>query len=235
MGSSYFYLEFLLAWLDVLKGAGYKNPAIFALEYSLVPDGVFPAQLEQAIAGYQFVLSRVGDSSRICLSGDSAGGTLILSLLLRYGDAQEWGNNRPRLAALISPWITIVSQANRDTRSDYLNAENLHSYAQQYVGDAVTLDDPIASPGMCSDDSWWLRASPTEGFVCVYGSEEVFSPEIRRWVQMIRRAGCACDALEEHDAVHVWPVVSLFTCSSQSDRLKGLVQITNLIRQKMWL
>ena len=42
MGSSYFYLEFLISWLTLLRQRGFKYPAIFALEYSLVPDQVFP-------------------------------------------------------------------------------------------------------------------------------------------------------------------------------------------------
>jgi hypothetical protein len=64
MGSSYFYLEFLLSWLSLLCEAGYSNPAIFALEYTLVPDASFPTQLCDTIAGYRHVLSvarRPGD------------------------------------------------------------------------------------------------------------------------------------------------------------------------------
>lgn len=85
MGSSYFYLEFLLAWVSLLKLAGYRTPALFALEYSLVPDAIHPTQLQQTIAGYEHVYSIIGDASRICVGGDSAGATLILSLLLSIG------------------------------------------------------------------------------------------------------------------------------------------------------
>lgn len=86
MGSSYFYLEFLLSWLDLLKKAGYENPSIFALEYTLVPDDSFPKQLEEAIAGYEHVLSMVGDPGKVCVSGDSAGATIIISLLLHLAN-----------------------------------------------------------------------------------------------------------------------------------------------------
>ncbi|MCJ1337313.1 hypothetical protein MMC09_002595 [Bachmanniomyces sp. S44760] len=86
MGSSYFYLEFLLAWLSLLKTvAGYKNPAIFALEYTLVPDAAFPVQLQETVKGYEYVLSRLPnptDASKVCVAGDSAGATLILTFLL---------------------------------------------------------------------------------------------------------------------------------------------------------
>ncbi|RYP79733.1 hypothetical protein DL770_006522 [Monosporascus sp. CRB-9-2] len=57
MGSCFFYLEFLLTWASLLTEAGHRNPAIFALDYTLVPDGSFPTQLEEAIASYEHVLS----------------------------------------------------------------------------------------------------------------------------------------------------------------------------------
>src|SRR3569833_3354868 len=82
MGSTWFYLEFLLSWLHLLRCSGYKNPAIFALEYTLVPDGVFPTQLVEALHGYEHVLSFARDPAKVVVSGDSAGAAIVLSLLL---------------------------------------------------------------------------------------------------------------------------------------------------------
>jgi len=45
LGSSHFYLEFLITMLDLLKEAGYRAPAIFSLEYTLVPDQAYPVQV----------------------------------------------------------------------------------------------------------------------------------------------------------------------------------------------
>lgn len=145
MGTSHFYLEFLIAWVSVLKDLGYTNPCIFALEYTLVPDQIYPTQVQQVLSGYKFLLSRVEDASRIFLSGDSAGATLLLSLLLHNGLTNRWQEDRPGLAVLISPWVTIVSSRNRDTPSDYLNTESLHSYARQFVGRNTSVDNPLAS------------------------------------------------------------------------------------------
>jgi acetyl esterase/lipase len=230
MGSAYFYLEFLIAWLQTLKDAGFRNPAIFALEYTLVPDKIYPTQIDQTILGYQFLLSIV-DSSRICVSGDSAGGTLILSLLLHLG-MEGVEKARPGFALLISPWTTIVSSRNRDTRSDYLNAESLHLYGRQYSGQS-SLNDPLVSPGACADPSWWFRACPTRGFGCFYGSEEVFGPEIKDWVHIVRKSDCECKVVEEPAGVHAWPVVALFLGNKRPERLKGLIEMTRLVKQRM--
>lgn len=233
MGSSHFYLEFLLSWLTVLTEAGYSNPAIFALEYSLVPDAVFPTQVQQALAGYDFVLSMARDVSRVCLSGDSAGATLMLSLLLLRGQDDHWGSQRPRLAAFFSPWVTLVSPHHRNSESDYLTLDRLHQYARQYTAGRVPLDDAIASPGHCHDHSWWRRASPSEGYLCLSGSEEMFGSEIKRWQHLIHQSGCHCKLEVEPNAIHVWPVVAIFLGNSPAERVRGLVRMTNLIQQKM--
>lgn len=233
MGTSHFYLEFLIAWVRVLKDLGYSNPCIFTLEYSLVPDRIYPTQVQQVLSGYQYLLSKVDDASRICLSGDSAGGTLILSLLLYHGFADGWKKDRPGLAVLISPWVTIVSPENRDTPSDYLNMASLHRYAQQFVGTDASVDNPLASPGRCEDPASWRRASPVEGFACFYGSEEVFQPEISRWLRLLRKAKCACDEWEEPAWVHAWPIVAFFTGESQKEQLRGLFQMSQLIKSKI--
>ena len=109
MGSAYFYLEFLLVWVSLLKDAGYDNPALFALDYTLVPEATYPTQVQQALAGYKYVLSIVDDPSHICVSGDSAGATLILSLLLCLSDYTSLRNKMPGLAVIISPWAAIIS------------------------------------------------------------------------------------------------------------------------------
>ena len=235
MGSSYFYLEFLMAWLTLLKKAGYSNPAIFALEYDLVPDQQFPTQLEQAVTGYEYVCSITRDPSRICVSGDSAGATLILSLLLVIGGLPDHEKHRPGFACLISPWPTLFSTKDRDTRSDFLNADSLHLYGRQYAGSEKKLSDPIVSPGLCKDVKRWLKGSPSAGFCIMFGSEEVLGPEIRDLVKLLRKSGCDVSVREEPGSIHAWPVVALFLADSKLQRLRGLKDLTKMVRRAIVL
>ncbi|KAL9118219.1 MAG: hypothetical protein Q9187_005239, partial [Circinaria calcarea] len=188
MGSSYFYLEFLLAYLTLL-GTHYTNPSIFALDYTLVPEASYPTQLHQTMAGYRYALSLISNNSlRICLAGDSAGATLLLSLLLQIAQSPEYDNLRPGFATLISPWVSLVSPKNRNTRSDYLDASSLHLYGSQYAALRSNLSSPQVSPGACTDSKWWARAAPSKGIFVIFGAEEVFGPEIREWVARLRKA-----------------------------------------------
>ena len=232
MGSTYFYLEFLIAWITLLKEAGYKNPAIFGLEYTLVPDASYPSQLLQTAAGYNFVYSLIKDSSRICVGGDSAGATLIMSFLLHIAkQAPKYGDRKPGYATLISPWTTLYSLKNRNTPSDYLNSDSLHLYGRQYAGFDDNLDNPLVSPGVCKDGSWWAEASPTSGFGIIYGSEEVLGPELRELIAFLRQSGCAVSVREEPGAIHAWPVVTLFLSDTQAERLKGLRDLVKMVKQ----
>lgn len=233
MGSSYFYMEFLIAWIDILKEAGYSNPAFFALEYTLVPEATYPTQLQQALAGYKYVLSLVDDPSQICVSGDSAGATLILSLLLCLSDYSSLKNKAPALAIPISPWVAIISSKNQDTASDYLNAKSLQLYGSQYIGTKASATDAMVSPGQCTDLMWWRRASPSAGWYFVYGAEEIFAPEIKDLIVTLEKAGARVDECEEEKWIHAWPVVKLFLCNKQHDRQRGLRKMVEVMRERM--
>ena len=229
MGSAYFYLEPLLALLTLLK-SHYKNPAIFALEYTLVPDSVFPTQLIETAAGYTYALSLVSnDPSRVCVGGDSAGGTLVLSLLLYLAGDEQSRKTKPAYCTLLSPWVTLVSKANRDTTSDYLNAESLHMYGRQYAGRHEELQNPLVSPGSCSDIKWWRNAAPTNGFYIAYGSEEVFGPEIRSFIKLLRRTKISTSVKEEPGAVHAWVIARLFLEETWETRVRGMKELVQAV------
>jgi acetyl esterase/lipase len=233
MGSSYFYMEFLLAIVALLKDAGYGNPALFGLEYTLVPDEVYPTQLRQAVAGYEYALSMTNDPRKICVGGDSAGATLVLSLLLYMADHPTYRFQLPGFGMMISPWVTLVSENNRDTTSDYLNQDSLSLYGYQYAGSKALVDNPLVSPGSCKDSRRWANASPTNGWAFLYGSEEVLAPEICDFMSLLKKSGAEVHVDEEEGGIHAWPVAALYLGESRDERLKGVREIVSLLRRKI--
>jgi acetyl esterase/lipase len=234
MGSAYFYLEFLIAWMTRLRERGFKNPAIFALEYTLVPDAVWPHQFVETSAGYQLLIDYMGDSSRICVSGDSAGATLILSRLLHHGAYDEepvvHEARKPALAVLISPWTHLISHLNRNTPSDYLDASALELYGMQYLGHE-SANNALISPGL--SDGRWKLAMPSRGYCILFGSEEVFAPGIEETIFNMKGDGARVTVKKEPGGIHAWPVVNLFLGSSREERLKGLDQMTDMVVARM--
>lgn len=251
MGSSYFYLEFLMVWHHLLVEAGFENPAIFALEYTLVPDDVYPKQVLEALQGYKHVLEAVKDASRVCVAGDSAGGCLILSLLLELG-AQAGNQARkgvwpdiqgglsdpappllpvPRMATLISPWVTLLSSSHYASKSDYLDRRTLWTYAHQYAGETMIQQQP-ASPGNCVDDKLWKAASPERGYFVIFGEEEVFAPDIENFLKLQARNGIEVEGQKFDGGIHAWPVASIFLSSTEEKRLQGLRAVVGEIRKR---
>lgn len=254
MGSAYFYLEFLLSWHALLVQQGYQNPAIFALEYTLVPDEKYPTQVYETLRGYKHVLSIAGDPKKVVIAGDSAGGTLMLTLLLELGHMNEArafkekgddsapseGESQqslrrasesplPGLCVLISPWARLISTKHENSASDYLDRDTLWKYATQYAGHTHAYDQ-TASPGQCGDHRVWAEASPPCGFFITYGSEEVFAPDIKDLINTLVKS-TEVDSRSEDGGIHAWPVVSLFLSSTEDKRLKGLRTLTSAIRK----
>lgn len=95
---------------------------VLAPEYRLAPEHPFPAGLDDALAAWHALRSAGFPADRIAVAGDSAGGGLALSLVLRL---RALGEDLPGAVGLISPWLdlrctadALVRNAGRDAMLD---------------------------------------------------------------------------------------------------------------------
>ena len=77
---------------------------VFAPDYRLTPEHPHPAQLEDGLAAYNYLLERGIDPATIVLCGDSAGGHLALMTLVRLHQVRL---PKPALTLGLSPWTDI--------------------------------------------------------------------------------------------------------------------------------
>jgi acetyl esterase/lipase len=75
-----------------------------ALAYRLAPEHPFPAALEDAIAGYHYLLSQRFDPKRIAVAGESVGGGLAIAMLVSLRDR---GVPLPACTWCSSPWVDL--------------------------------------------------------------------------------------------------------------------------------
>ena len=95
-----------------------RGGTVFAVDYRVAPEYVFPAALDDAMAAYDYLIYDLNiDSSRIILSGDSAGGGLALALvhLIR----SQW-KKLPAGIVVMSPWADLTT-----SRPSYVNNKEI--------------------------------------------------------------------------------------------------------------
>ncbi|QCO06102.1 alpha/beta hydrolase [Azospirillum argentinense] len=77
---------------------------IFAPDYRLTPEHPHPAQIEDALTAYRFLLAQGVDPSHLVVCGDSAGGHLMLMTLIELRKA---GLPQPAIGIGLSPWTDV--------------------------------------------------------------------------------------------------------------------------------
>jgi epsilon-lactone hydrolase len=117
-----------------------------ALDYRRAPEHPFPAAVDDAMAGYRFLLSTSVAPSRICIAGDSAGGGMTLAALVTIRDA---GLTLPGCAWCISPWVDLecigASMASKSAADPMIQRDYLREIGGMYLSGADPRS-PLAAP-----------------------------------------------------------------------------------------
>lgn len=119
---------------------------VVVVDFRLAPEHTYPVALDDVLAAYQGLLDQGLPANKIALAGDSAGGGLCLSLMLR---ARDQGLPLPACAALFSPFVDLTGSAPsiaENSEGDILvSAESVHGTRAVYLpeGDAT---HPYVSP-----------------------------------------------------------------------------------------
>jgi monoterpene epsilon-lactone hydrolase len=117
----------------------------FALDYRLTPEHPYPAQLEDALAAYRWLLDTGVAPERLVVAGDSAGGNLTLALLLSLRDAHL---PLPALAIGLAPWTDFANSGEsmiKNEAYDWIEKCMADRWAEWYCKGA-DVRNPLVSP-----------------------------------------------------------------------------------------
>jgi epsilon-lactone hydrolase len=172
---------------------------VFVPDYRLAPEHRFPAALDDAVAAYRWLLDQGISPGTIALAGDSAGGGLVLALLLRVREA---GLPFPACAVCFSPWTDLTASGESVTRNDgrcaMFRPENIAAAASLYL-DGASPRNPYASPVFAD-----LSGLPP--MLIQVGSTELLLDDSRQIHAKVQEAGGA-SRLEVFEGVsHVWQI-----------------------------
>lgn len=174
---------------------------VFAVDYRLAPEHRFPAALEDVFVAYRRLLDQGIPAAQISVAGDSAGGGLALSLLLKVRDEHL---PLPACGVCLSPWTDLAgtgaSVLSNDGKCALFRPGNVGEFAAAYLGDACAFE-PYASP-LHAD----LAGLPT--VLLQVGSTELLLDDSRTVHQKIINAGGEGELEIYDDVAHGWHMLA---------------------------
>ena len=204
--------------------------SIFALDYSLAPEHLFPTQLDEATAAYQYLVNEAQiPAENIIVVGDSAGGHLALSLLvhldnMRLSNAENNALENPCGLVLLSPWLSLQHEPTSFTTNKYtdlLSGPFLRLVTRRFLGPDPTRQGKLKVTSMNSPYLEFLTPDPAIDWAQVLppwiwvsgGGNEILLDNITTWVSILERdLGDEKVALEiGHGKVHVWQWLETMT------------------------
>lgn len=167
------------------------------VDYRLAPEDPFPAAVEDAISVYAALLTHGFEAEEIVVAGDSAGGGLVIAMMLAIRDA-----NLPLPAAgiCLSPWNDLTGTAKSlETNASVdptVTKESLDFFAGEYLGEEDA-QNPYASP-LFGD----FTGLPP--LLIQVGSVEVLLDDAVMLAERAKEAGVSVTLEVWDEMIHVW-------------------------------
>ncbi len=188
---------------DIARAGGC---AVLSLDYRLAPEHPFPAAVDDALAGLEYVWANgpagAGEGDSVFVAGDSAGGGLTLAALIA---ARDRGMRQATGGICLSPW-TDLAATPEELASEGLNDPTIpdnrvaitasQAWVDLYAGDADRTN-PLVSP-------LYADYAGIPPLLLQTGAVEMICRDTTRLTAKARAAGV--DVTEEiwDDMFHVW-------------------------------
>ena len=172
------------------------------IDYRRAPEHPYPAQIEDSTAVYKELLARGFKAADIVTSGDSAGGNLAISTVLKL---RQDGVALPGAVIAFSPWLDMehvgkTLQTNAAT-DPLVSKAVLEGMSGMFLGEKRSRTDPLANP---------LKADYT-GFPRLYinaGSAETLLDNAQDLERIAKAAGVNVTLSVVDGMQHVFPFLA---------------------------
>ena len=178
------------------------------IAYRLAPEHPFPAGLEDAISAYQWLLAQDIQPNQITLAGDSAGGGLVLAVLLALRDRDM---ALPAAAVCLSPATNLNLSGESwttNTKKDLLINRYIAEQIQPMYLGGIDPCDPLVSPFFGD-----LHGLPP--LLIQVGSDEVLLSDCECFAEYARKSGIDVTLEVWPGMQHVWQYFASFVPESR--------------------
>ena len=192
---------------------------IFAIDYSLSPESIFPKAINEAVESYNALLEKGYKSENIFFGGDSAGGNLALVSTLKL---QELNQELPSKLFLLSPWTDLTGEGKsikENSKSDpYLSYDNwlntslsMQKTVREWYAPSQNYNDPLISPAFANFVNFPIT------MIQVSDIEILYSDSLEVASQMIK-GGNKVEVNVYKNLPHVWQIFGFLPESKQAIR-----------------
>ena len=180
---------------------------VLMVDYRLGPAWPYPAALDDCVTAYRWLLTQGVTAQNIVVAGDSAGGNLAITMLMKLRDSDS---ALPAAAACLSPVTDLTTADERDEgfRDPLLPPRAMRLYTRSYVGDSDARE-PLISP-VYGD----LRDLPP--LLVHVGEDEVLREGATRFVSRAESAGVNAHLRVYPRMWHVWQLFLALPQATQS-------------------
>lgn len=206
-------------WIARLAGA--TRVRCLAIDYRLAPEDPFPAALEDVLTAYHWLLDQGFSASRLVIAGDSAGGGLALSALVKL---RETGGELPAGAVMISPWIDLAlhgASIQQNARLDPILEPSILADCARYYAGENALTTPLISP-LYAD----LHDLPA--LLIQVGTDEILFDDAIRIADRARDSGVEVTLSVWDEMFHVFQLISFLAETKQA-----LAQIAAFVLEQL--
>jgi epsilon-lactone hydrolase len=161
---------------------------VLMVDYRLAPAHPFPAALVDCVTAYRWLRQQGIPARKIALAGDSAGGNLTITTLMKLRDDSDGllagaGRDLPAAAICLSPVADFSPKGSsaQPYRDPLLLDKAIQMYNRSYVADHDPCD-PLISP-VFGD---WRGLPP---LLIHAGEDEILRDDAVRVAQLARAAG----------------------------------------------
>lgn len=195
------------------------------VDYARAPEQVHPGPVDDCARAYRWLLDQGIRPNHVAVTGDSAGGALAVTTLLR---AREQGLPMPAATMPLSPWVDMEAtgesfQANKD-KDALVSGDIIKVMASTFLGEGGNPKDPLANPLYAE-----LHGLPP--MYIQVGGDETLLDDSRKLADAARRAGVDVRIDVEPGMQHVYH----FLAGNAPEADEAIQKLAAWVRPKLGL
>lgn len=177
------------------------NARVIMPRYRLAPEYPFPAAPDDILTVYRALMTQGVDAESMLVAGDSAGGSLALSLLVSARDA---GLPQPAACLALSPATDMSIQGESHARNDrvdpMLSETLIDHFRLAYTPSTDSQLDPRASPSRAD-----LQGCAP--LIVTVSRDECLYDHSAKLIERARACQVPITVLERDGLLHIWPTL----------------------------